>query len=116
MKFERYLNIAEFLRGISSTSRIKILCYLESGEKYVSQITMAVGDKMPYVSEQLRYLHQTGYVKRVRKGKRVYYSIKDKRILEVFELLASYLDDLEKERLNFLTDPIYDTSLSDKPI
>ncbi len=85
--------VAEFLKGLTSQTRVKILCYLGDKEKSVNEICDGIDEKQSYVSQQLKILYQKSYLKKKKIGTKVLYSIKNKRILEIFSDVVKYLDN-----------------------
>ncbi|MCK5686620.1 winged helix-turn-helix transcriptional regulator [bacterium] len=93
MKYSQCMLVAEFLKGLTSQTRVKILCYLGDKEKSVNEICDGIDEKQSYVSQQLKILYQKSYLKKKKIGTKVLYSIKNKRILEIFSDVVKYLDN-----------------------
>lgn len=74
--------LAKFVSVLANPARIRILCALFSGERCVGEIAAAVGLAQAHTSAHLRVLYDRGYLSRRRKGKKVYYGIRDPRIPE----------------------------------
>ncbi|MBN1782129.1 winged helix-turn-helix transcriptional regulator [bacterium] len=82
--------IVPFLKVVSNTTRLKILCILNQGEKRVGEIQELLGAKQSYVSQQLKYLKNHGYLNFRREGTQIYYQLVDKRfplVLDAFRQL-----------------------------
>lgn len=64
-----------FFKVVSNTTRFKILCILNEGERRVGDIQQVLGAKQSYVSQQLKYLKNAGYLSNRREGTQIYYSL-----------------------------------------
>ena len=54
--------IIPFLKDVSNTTRLKILCILNEGERRVGDIQQLLGAKQSYISQQLKYLKNRGWI------------------------------------------------------
>lgn len=79
--------VAQLLKQLSHPSRLLILCSLAEGEKSVSEIEKACGASQSAVSQFLKVMRLEGLVASRREGKQVYYTIDDKRVLELMKAL-----------------------------
>ncbi|MEM5871327.1 MAG: metalloregulator ArsR/SmtB family transcription factor [Candidatus Aenigmatarchaeota archaeon] len=79
----------KFFKALSNETRLKIVKSLIHGEKCVCEIFPLVKRTQSTVSIQLSKLENAGIVEAKRKGKMVFYSIKDKRILKILKSLDS---------------------------
>ncbi|MCL6580295.1 MAG: metalloregulator ArsR/SmtB family transcription factor [Firmicutes bacterium] len=79
--------VADFLQGFANPVRIRILCCLHEGPKNVSQVSVATGEKVSNVSQQLKILLQKGYVTRQKRERQVFYEIRNPAICELMELV-----------------------------
>lgn len=71
-----------FLRAISDSNRLKILCVLRSGSRCVCEIVPAVGISDKLVSHHLKQLKSVGLLKERREGNFIRYSLNKKAIRE----------------------------------
>jgi DNA-binding transcriptional ArsR family regulator len=71
--------IIPFFKVVSNTTRFKILCILNDGERRVGEIQGFLGAKQSYVSQQLKYLKVHGYLSSRRDGTQIYYQLVDKK-------------------------------------
>lgn len=86
--------VAKLFDGFADATRMSILALLaRRGETSVGELVEAVGAPQPRVSNHLRCLAWCGYVQARREGQRVYYSIADKRVLEILRLGEGILND-----------------------
>jgi DNA-binding transcriptional ArsR family regulator len=76
-----------FLKVVSNTTRLKILCILNQGERRVGEIQNLLGAKQSYISQQLKYLKNKGYLDCRRDGTQIYYQLIDNKFPRV---LASF--------------------------
>lgn len=74
---------AQFLRCIGEATRLRILRYLISGEKCVTDIVSAVGKEQSLVSHHLKSLKDCNIVLTTQKAQKIYYSLADPRLAEI---------------------------------
>ena len=74
--------LAKFLRSVGDENRLRILCYLNDGEKCVCDIWEKLGMKQNLVSSHLGVLRDSGLIVGRREGKKVFYSIDRKKFKE----------------------------------
>lgn len=80
--------LAERLKALADETRISIVQSLFSGKKTVTEIVSLVGKSQPNISIALKQLLHAKIIVKEKKGKFVYYSLKDpKKIKEVFDIL-----------------------------
>jgi len=94
-------DIAVFARvfaGISEPARLHILLLLLEGEYNVSELVSRTGISQGRVSIHLQCLRHCGFVASERRGKFVYYQVRDGRVRELIqraqELAADYTAEL----------------------
>jgi ArsR family transcriptional regulator len=78
---------AEFLKAISDPSRIKIVYALQSGELCVCEIMALLKMPQTMVSHHCKILKVAGIISDRKAGPWVYYSLADKRVLGMLEML-----------------------------
>ncbi|MBN1894285.1 helix-turn-helix transcriptional regulator [bacterium] len=76
-RVEKCKKIIPFLKVVSNTTRLQILCILTDGEQRVGQIQQILGAKQSYISQQLKYLKTKGYLHSRREGTQIYYTLVD---------------------------------------
>jgi ArsR family transcriptional regulator len=81
-------NEVKVFKAFGDETRLRILEFLLDGEKCVCEIFPHVKRKQSTVSIQLSKLESAGLVAPRREGKRVFYSIKDYRVCDVFKALG----------------------------
>lgn len=82
-----------FYKVFADTTRIKILFALKEVELCVNDICIALSLKQSTVSQQLRFLRQTGIVKSRQEGKNVYYSLDDNHITGVLLMGLEHINE-----------------------
>jgi ArsR family transcriptional regulator len=77
----------EILKALGDETRLKIVKFLLDGEKCVCEIFPHVKRTQSTTSTQLDVLRTAGILDSRKDGKKVYYFIKDKRILKLLNSL-----------------------------
>jgi len=85
---DKYKKTLEILKALSDGTRLKIVKFLLDGEKCVCEIFPYVKRTQSTVSIQLSVLEKAGILSSRRKGKKVFYGIKDYRVHNVFKTLG----------------------------
>jgi len=78
----------KILKALSDGTRLKIVEFLLDGEKCVCEIFPHVKRTQSTVSFQLGVLEKSGILKSRRDGKRIFYSINDMRVCDIFKVLG----------------------------
>jgi DNA-binding transcriptional ArsR family regulator len=90
--------IASFLKIFSNPIRLKIIFFLNlEGEKTVNELVEILMAKQCYVSQQVNYLTGKGILERRKDGHHVYYSLKNKEIINLLDLTGTQLTKNESE-------------------
>jgi len=76
---------AEVFRVLSDFENLRILMLLKKREMCVCELMVALNMKQPAVSYHLRLLREKGLIKSIRRGKWIFYSIADRKLLKVIE-------------------------------
>ena len=82
---------AKIFHALSDPIRLEILTFLRGEEKCVCEITPHLNLSQPLVSRHLRILKNAGLIQRRKEGTWHYYSLTDKRIIELIEKLTPEL-------------------------
>ncbi len=82
MMFEKITDIslneiAQLLKALSDTTRLKIMKYLHEGEHCVTEIVHSVGSSQANISKHLQLLVTAGLLTSRKEGTTVYYQISD---------------------------------------
>jgi ArsR family transcriptional regulator len=75
------------LKLLANEDRLLLLCQLSQGELCVGDLEERLGIHQPTLSQQLGVLRAEGVVNTRREGKRVFYSVADRTLLQVLETL-----------------------------
>jgi ArsR family transcriptional regulator, arsenate/arsenite/antimonite-responsive transcriptional repressor len=74
-------NIEKFSKAFSDKNRIKILDYLSSGQRNVSDIADKLNVEENLASHHLRVLAALGYLKNDKKGREVFYRLNETKFV-----------------------------------
>ena len=85
--------VAERFRILSEPTRLTILNLLLDEDRTVSELTAKVGSSQPNVSKHLKILLDDGIIARRQQGNNVYYSIIDKTIFDLCEMVCGSLEE-----------------------
>lgn len=87
--------IAALMRVLGNQNRILILCHLMEGPLTVTQLSSELSHiSQSALSQHLAVLKSHDIVDHLKKGLNITYSLKDERMLAVFEVLkANYCND-----------------------
>lgn len=80
----------KLLKSLSEESRYKIVELLLKGEKCACEIPKIIGRTQSNTSMQLTKLTSLGILQSRREGKKIIYSIKDKRVYDIFKLMDKW--------------------------
>lgn len=86
---------ARFFKGLGDPVRLRILEFLEEGERSVGEIVDYLGLPQNTVSMHLGCLRWCAYVTTRREGRRIFYSLADDRITEILRLTKGLLNGSE---------------------
>lgn len=78
-------SLSEFFKVLQDYTRLRILLYIKQREKSVCEIANGLEMTHSAVSHQLRILKTSGFLKSYKKGKNVFYSLKDQHIFDIIE-------------------------------
>ncbi len=74
---------SRILECLSSPVRLLIVCSLIDGEKNVSEFSPKIGTTKGNISQHLRILEDNGILEGEKRGNKVFYSIKNKKIIKL---------------------------------
>lgn len=94
---EVLLEMADFYKAMSDSTRIKILNVLDGRELCVCDISVLLNMTKSAISHQLKNLREMDLVKCRRVGKEVMYSLADRHIKEVFEISLEHVMENKHE-------------------
>ncbi len=88
---DQYQQSAELLKAIGHPERLRILAVLRDGEECVCHLTTLLGQRQPYISQQLGYLRGVGLISDHKDGLRVYYRIQDPRVFQLLDTVSEMI-------------------------
>ena len=83
--------VATYFKALAEPMRLKVLNALQDGEKNVGELTEIAESTQANVSKHLSLLSNHGIVRRESRGNCVYYSIADKDIYQLCELVCGQI-------------------------
>jgi DNA-binding transcriptional ArsR family regulator len=96
-----YQQQAQLFRALSHPVRLRILDILARQEACVCHLTAILGQRQPYVSQQLATLREAGLVADRRDGTLIYYRLADEHLAELLEEGKTVVQDLSEGELAF---------------
>ena len=81
---------AEFFKALAHPARIRILEYLRDGERTAGEIIEALGLVQSNASQHLAILRHKNILVTRREGTSVLYSVRDRTLYQVLDLLREY--------------------------
>ena len=84
---ENATKASTFLKTVSHEGRLMILCHLVTGEKSVTELEELLSARQAAVSQQLSRLRLEGLVIPRREGKAIYYSLTDRRAVQILDVV-----------------------------
>lgn len=102
MSLEALELVAERFKALSEPIRLRILQELHQGEMSVSEITQAIESSQPNVSKHLKLLQDAGLLAR-QEGNTVYYSISDKVVFDICEIVCNSLREKLSAKIDSLS-------------
>ncbi len=85
---------ARLFRAMGDAPRLRLLELLQHGERCVSEIVAAVGEKFSTVSQRLRILRGEGLVMRRRAGTHIYYALADRHVVDLLRNALAHANEL----------------------
>lgn len=96
LSVEKAQRMAEFFSVLGDPNRWRILSALASGERRVRDLAEAVEMTESAVSHQLRILRTMRLVSYHKRGRNVFYCLKDHHILNLYRDISEHLDEPEE--------------------
>jgi DNA-binding transcriptional ArsR family regulator len=84
-------SMAELFSLLGNPARLQILLLLGNGEACVCHLKEALSQRQAYISQQLMILRKAGLVSTMRKGRHIYYRLKQPEVLEIVRVSAELL-------------------------
>lgn len=76
-------------KALAHPERLRLLLALRESEECVCHLTALLAQRQPYVSQQLAYLREMGLISDHKKGLRVFYRIRDPRVLDLLDAVSA---------------------------
>jgi ArsR family transcriptional regulator len=89
---ELFDQIADRFKALGEPARLRILDALRTGELTVGDLCERTGLNQANLSKHLQLLHTLGFVGRRKDGLFVYYSLKDKDVFQLCDIMCGRLD------------------------
>ena len=96
---------AQLFQALSHPVRLRILDILSRQEACVCHLTAILGQRQPYVSQQLATLREAGLVTDRREGTLIYYSLADEHLARLLDEGKAVVIDLLGDNLSFPSVP-----------
>ena len=97
LSIEKAQRMAEFFGILGDTNRWRIISALALEEMRVRDLAEAVGMTESAVSHQLRILRTARLVGYRKRGRNVFYCLKDHHIFNLYRQVSEHLDEPEEE-------------------
>ena len=97
LSVEKAQRMAEFFGGLSDPNRWRILSALALAELRVRDLAKTVGMTESAVSHQLRILRTLRLVSYRKRGRNVFYCLKDHHIFNLYRDVSEHLDEPEED-------------------
>ena len=94
--------IAGRFKTLAEPARLHILNCLRSGEMTVTELAAETGLGQANVSRHLQLLHSSNFVARRKDGLFVYYTLADRSVFQLCELMCGRLDAESRKRQKVL--------------
>lgn len=94
--------VAERFKALADPARLRLLNAMRPGEQTVGDLVEETGLSQANVSKHLAQLHTLGFVKRRKEGLFVYYSLADKDIFRLCDVMCGRIEAELKDRARVL--------------
>ena len=78
----------DLFKALGDKTRYNLILILLEGERCACELPKLVKRAQPTVSLQLKYLLEAGVLASRRQGKKIFYSVRDKRVQDMFKALG----------------------------
>lgn len=94
----RYRSRAQIIKAMAHPTRLFLVDELAKGERCVCELTEMVGDDISTVSKHLSVLRDAGILADEKRGKQVFYSLRNHCALSFFSCVESVLETAAGDR------------------
>jgi DNA-binding transcriptional ArsR family regulator len=84
--------VAERFKALADPARVRLLNALRDGERSVGELVDDAGLTQANASRHLARLHQLGFLTRQRDGLHIYYSLADRDVLKLCDLMCGRIE------------------------
>ena len=84
--------VAERFKALADPARVSLLSAMRDGQRSVSELVDETGLGQANVSKHLARLHALGFVTRERDGLHIYYSLADRDVLKLCDLMCGRIE------------------------
>lgn len=95
LNVEKAQRMAEFFRLLGDANRLRILSILAKKQMCVCDLAAILEMSESAVSHQLRTLRSLRLVGYQKRGRKVYYELLDRHVLDLYQSVAEHLDEPE---------------------
>ncbi|WP_146402573.1 metalloregulator ArsR/SmtB family transcription factor [Planctomycetes bacterium CA13] len=94
--------MADFFSAMSNSTRLHMLCALQTGPKTVSELAEYAEVSMPNASQHLRVMREKGVVTMEKEAQFVYYTVADPRIIKGASMIRTALTDVARRNAQWM--------------
>jgi DNA-binding transcriptional ArsR family regulator len=84
--------VAERFKALADPARVRLLSALRDGKRSVGELVDDTGLTQANASKHLARLHQLGFVNRHRDGLHIFYSLADRDVLKLCDLMCGRIE------------------------
>jgi DNA-binding transcriptional ArsR family regulator len=84
--------VAERFKALAEPARLQLLKCLQEGEMSVNELAEHTGFGQANVSKHLQLLHSLGFVSRRKEGLFVYYSLADRSVFKLCDIVCGRIE------------------------
>ena len=86
---------SRIFRALGDGPRLRLLQLLADGERCVTEVVVAAGEKFSTISQRLRLLRSEGLVTRRRQGTHLFYALADRHVADLIENALAHASEEE---------------------
>ena len=90
---DEILDLADFFKIFSDSTRMKILLAIDESALCVSEISEVLGISVSCVSHQLKVLKTSNLIKSERRGKNIYYTLADCHVRDIIRMALEHIEE-----------------------
>lgn len=94
--------VAQRFRALAEPARLQVLAALRNGEMTVGEIVNETGLGQANLSKHLQILYNLGFVARRKTGLFVHYTLSDRRVFQLCEIVCDRIEGEAKSRRRLL--------------